>query len=112
MQHKEKCKWLGSVRSILWGKAELIIAEGYLQNCVDVHRVGADIITKKPLCDSEWFSQQLTSGLLLPSELDIVITISGLFNALTSRLRHLMRRLNALWKCGLYLEMTFTKNLQ
>jgi hypothetical protein len=35
------------------GKTEFSIAEVYLQNGVAVHRVWADIITKKPLCDSE-----------------------------------------------------------
>lgn len=52
MQPKELREVLGSVRSVLWGKVEFSIAV-YLQNCVAVHRVGADIITKKPLCDSE-----------------------------------------------------------
>jgi len=53
MKPKELCEILGSVRNVLWGKAEFNIAEVYLQNCVAVHRVGADIIAKKPLCDSE-----------------------------------------------------------
>jgi hypothetical protein len=53
MKPKEPCEALGSVRSVLWGKPEFSIAEVYLQNSVAVHRVGADIITKKPLCDSE-----------------------------------------------------------
>jgi len=53
MQPKELREVLGSVRSVLWGKVEFSMAEVYLQNCVAVHRVGADIITKKPLCDSE-----------------------------------------------------------
>jgi hypothetical protein len=53
MKPEELCEVLGSVRRVLWGKAEFSIAEVYLQNCVAVHRVRADIITKKPLCDSE-----------------------------------------------------------
>jgi len=53
MQLKELREVLGSVRNVLWGKVEFSIAEVYLQNCVLVRRVGADIITKKPLCDSE-----------------------------------------------------------
>jgi hypothetical protein len=53
MKPKELCEVLDSVRRVLWWKTEFSIAKVYLQNCVAVHRVVADIITNKPLCDSE-----------------------------------------------------------